>query len=47
LVKSDGLKGIVVAMNEPRQELLDQLDALAAEHDLRIYRWRVGLDEGA
>jgi FlaA1/EpsC-like NDP-sugar epimerase len=47
LVKSDGLKGIVVAVNEPRQELLDQLDALAAEHNLRIYRWRVGLDEGA
>jgi hypothetical protein len=34
----------VVAITNPRQELLDQIAALAEKHQLRIYRWRVGLD---
>lgn len=43
LAEGAGLKGIVVAIENPREELLTQLDALANEHDLKIYRWRVSL----
>lgn len=45
LVEEDGLKGIVLAINHPRQELLDELNELAEEHNLTILRWRVGLEE--
>ena len=43
LVEEAGLKGIIVAITHPRQELLDALDALAKQYDLTIYRWKVGL----
>ena len=46
LVEEAGLKGIILAIDHPRQELLDQLDELADRHDLKIYRWKVGLVEG-
>jgi UDP-N-acetylmuramyl pentapeptide phosphotransferase/UDP-N-acetylglucosamine-1-phosphate transferase len=45
LVEGDGLKGIILAINNPRQELLDQLAVLASQYDLKIYRWRAGLEE--
>ena len=45
LVEEAGLKGIILAINKPHQELLDQLDALAAEYNLKIYRWTVALEE--
>ena len=40
LVAEQGLKGIVLAINHPRKELLAELDALAEQYDLKIYRWR-------
>lgn len=46
LVAEAGLKGIIIAIDEPRQELLDQLNDLADRYDLKIYRWKVGLVEG-
>ena len=45
LVKDEGLKGIVLAIRKPRQDLLDQLAELADEHGLKIYRWQVGVEE--
>lgn len=45
LVADEGLKGIVLAIRSPRQELLDQLAELADEHGLKIYRWQVGMEE--
>lgn len=45
LVEEAGLKGIILAINKPRQELLDQLDALAAKYHLKIYRWKAALEE--
>jgi FlaA1/EpsC-like NDP-sugar epimerase len=45
LVAEEGLKGIILAINEPGQELLDRLDVLAGQYDLKIYRWQVGLGE--
>lgn len=45
LVKEEGIKGIVVAMSEPRQESLAELERIAARYDLRIYRWKAGLEE--
>ena len=44
LVKEQGLKGIILAINHPSQALLAQLDALADIHNLNIYHWKVGLD---
>ncbi len=43
LVEEKGLTGIVLAIKQPRPELLAQLDALAAEHGLKIYRWKVDI----
>jgi FlaA1/EpsC-like NDP-sugar epimerase len=43
LVKDQGLRGIVLAINRPRKELLEQLEQLAEEYKLRIYRWKVGI----
>jgi len=45
LVAEQGLKGIILAINEPPKELLNQLEALAAQYDLKIHRWQVGLQE--
>ena len=45
LVREQGLKSIIVAISSPRKELMDQLNQLAEQHDLKIYRWRVGLLE--
>jgi UDP-N-acetylmuramyl pentapeptide phosphotransferase/UDP-N-acetylglucosamine-1-phosphate transferase len=45
LVAEANLKGIIVAINHPRQELLDELNRLADEHGLTIFRWRVGLEK--
>jgi len=43
LAEQQGLRGIVLAMNRPQQDLLDQLERLAGEFNLRIYRWKVGI----
>jgi UDP-GlcNAc:undecaprenyl-phosphate/decaprenyl-phosphate GlcNAc-1-phosphate transferase len=45
LVEDEGLKGIVLAISRPEKELLDQLEALADEHGLKIYRWSAGIAE--
>ena len=45
LVKEQGLTGIILAIDKPSKELLGQLDALADLYQLKIYRWRVGLEE--
>ena len=43
LVEDQGLRGIVIAINKPSLELLEQIDLLAKEYKLRIYRWNVGI----
>lgn len=43
LVKDQGLRGIVLAINQPQRELLEQLEQLAEEYKLRIYRWKVDI----
>jgi FlaA1/EpsC-like NDP-sugar epimerase len=43
LVEKQGLRGIVLAINKPRRELVERLEQLAATHGLRIYRWKVGI----
>ena len=43
LVTKHGLKGIIVAIDEPSEDLLERLGAIADEHLLRVYRWRVEL----
>ena len=45
LVREQGLRSIILAINSPRKELLEQLDQLAEQYDLKIYRWQVGLVE--
>jgi len=45
LVREHGLKSIILAINSPSKELLEQLNQLADQHDLKIYRWRIGLVE--
>jgi FlaA1/EpsC-like NDP-sugar epimerase len=45
LVADANLKGIILAINHPRQDLLDELNELAEAHSLTIFRWRVGLEE--
>lgn len=45
LVEEEGLKGIVLAINRPEKELLDQLEAAADEYGLKIYRWSVNVAE--
>jgi hypothetical protein len=44
LVAKQGLRGIVLAINRPRRELVEHLEQLAATHGLRIYRWKVGIN---
>lgn len=43
LVKQQGLCGIVLAIDRPQRELIEQLERLAEEFNLRIYRWKVGI----
>lgn len=43
LAKDEGLKGVILAIENPREELLQQLEELAVEHDLKIHRWNVGI----
>lgn len=43
LVEKRGLRGIVLAINHPRPELVEQLEAIAQRHQLRIYRWQVSI----
>ena len=43
LVEEKGLRGIVIAIAQPSKELLDALDELRSEYDLRIYHWKVGV----
>ncbi len=45
LVEEAGLRGIILAIQHPRKELMDQLEELADRHDLKIFRWKVGLEE--
>lgn len=45
LVKDRGLKGIVLAIKNPREEMINQLTEMADRYDLKIYRWKVGLEE--
>ena len=45
LVEEAGLKGIVLAIAHPSKELLDQLEKIADEHNLKIFRWEAGLRE--
>ena len=45
LVSDHGLKAIILAVNNPPTELLDTLNSLADQYGLKIYRWRVGLEE--
>jgi UDP-N-acetylmuramyl pentapeptide phosphotransferase/UDP-N-acetylglucosamine-1-phosphate transferase len=45
LVANEGLRGIVLAIRNPRQELLDQLRELSEDHGLKIYRWQVGMSD--
>jgi UDP-N-acetylmuramyl pentapeptide phosphotransferase/UDP-N-acetylglucosamine-1-phosphate transferase len=45
LVKTEGLKGIILAIQNPKKEMLDQIEALADQCELKIYRWRVGFVE--
>ena len=45
LVADEGLKGIVLAIQNPRQDLLDRLAELSDQYGLKIYRWQVGMVE--
>ena len=45
LVSRHGLKGIILAINNPPKELLGRLDAVADKYQLRIHRWRAALEE--
>lgn len=45
LVNEKGLKGIVLAIQEPSKQLMDELYSLAEQYDLKIYRWQVGMEE--
>lgn len=43
LVEEQGLRGIVLAINRPRRDLMERLETVAEAYDLRIYRWKVGI----
>ena len=45
LVKDEGLTGIILAINAPSKDLLGRLETLAAQYQLKIYHWRVGLED--
>jgi UDP-N-acetylmuramyl pentapeptide phosphotransferase/UDP-N-acetylglucosamine-1-phosphate transferase len=44
LVEKQGLRGIVLAINRPRRELVEHLEQLATTYGLRIYRWKVSIN---
>ena len=44
LVEKEGLRGIVLAINRPRRDLIEQLERLATTYGLRIYRWKVSIN---
>lgn len=44
LVRTDELNAIVVAIHNPRPELIERLDSIAKENGIQIYRWCVGLE---
>lgn len=41
----EGLKGVIVTIKNPRQELMNELESLAAAHDLKVYRWHAKLEQ--
>lgn len=43
LVEKEGLRGIVVAIQNPHEDLLNRLNDLAAEYHLSVFRWKIGL----
>ncbi|MCF7734539.1 MAG: hypothetical protein K9N23_22840, partial [Akkermansiaceae bacterium] len=43
LVENQGLKGVILAINQPNQELIDELADLVERYDLKIHRWNVGI----
>lgn len=45
LVEDEGLMGIILAIENPRRELVEQLEELSLAYGLRIHRWNVGLTE--
>ncbi|MCX6874252.1 MAG: hypothetical protein NTW21_10660 [Verrucomicrobia bacterium] len=45
LVEQEELQGIILAINDPGPELLAQLKALADQYQLKIHRWRAGVEE--
>lgn len=44
LVRDRNLRGIVVAIQEPSDKLMIELNNLSEKYQLKIYQWRVGLD---
>jgi len=45
LVAEDGLQGIILAIRQPDNELLAQLETLTEKYQLKIYRWRAELEK--
>lgn len=45
LIASQGLRGLVVAINRPGEDLLARLEELSVAHGLTLYRWTVGMQE--
>jgi len=45
LVEEEHLRGIVLAMKKPSQEMLSQIEALSDQYNLKVYRWSVDLAE--
>ncbi|MFM7179933.1 MAG: hypothetical protein ACKO2G_00420 [Verrucomicrobiales bacterium] len=45
LAEEGKIKGVVVAINDPQTEMVEELEALAREHKLKIHWWKVSLKE--
>jgi len=45
LVEEEGLRGIVLAIRKPSEELLKRIEALSDQYNLKVYRWSVNLAE--
>ncbi len=45
LVEEEGLRGIVLAVAKPSEELLKRIEAISDEYNLKVYRWSVNLAE--
>lgn len=43
LAEKSGLRAIILAIENPSKELLDELGELSDQYNLRIYRWKVSL----